>query len=88
MRSPPGSRQKPIVVADLTAMFVNKSKRTRECRMKIGWLVPKSILLAILMAGAAPALTGEQYPSEAKVPPAQARQIALKSYTGKILPGA
>ncbi len=56
--------------------------------MKIGWLVPKSILLAILMAGAAPALTGEQYPSEAKVPPAQAPQIALKSYTGKILPGA
>ena len=88
MRSQLGRRQKPIVVADLTATFVNKSKRTRECRMKIGWLVSKSILLAILITATAPALSGEQYLSEAKVPLAQARQIALKTYTGKILPGA
>jgi uncharacterized membrane protein YkoI len=53
--------------------------------MKTRWLVLKSILLAILVTGTASALTGEQYLSEAKVPLAQARHIALKTYPGKIV---
>jgi hypothetical protein len=57
--------------------------------MKTRWLVLKSILLAILVTGTGAALTGEQYLSEAKVPLAQARHIALKTYPGQdCLPGA
>ena len=53
--------------------------------MKTGWLVLRSILLAILVTGTASALTGEQDLSEAKVPLPQARHIALKTYPGKIV---
>ncbi len=45
----------------------------------------KSVLLAILVTGAAFALTGEQYLPEADVPLAQARHTALKTYPGKIV---
>jgi|SRR5208337_3565931 len=38
-----------------------------------------------LVATNAFALTGEQYLSQAKVPPAQARKIALQTYPGKII---
>jgi uncharacterized membrane protein YkoI len=42
-------------------------------------------LAIILLTGDAFALTGEQYLSQAKVPPAQARQLALKAYHGRII---
>jgi uncharacterized membrane protein YkoI len=38
-----------------------------------------------LLATNAFALTGEQYLSQAKVPPAQARKLALQTYPGKII---
>ena len=44
-----------------------------------------STLLAIATASGALALTGEKYLPEAKVPLAQARKIALKTYQGKIV---
>ena len=39
----------------------------------------------LLIAGNAFAFTGERYLPETKVSPAQARQIALKTYPGKIV---
>ena len=38
-----------------------------------------------LFASNAFALAGEQYLSQAKVPPAQARKLALQAYPGKII---
>jgi uncharacterized membrane protein YkoI len=40
---------------------------------------------SFLFASNAFALTGEQYLSQATVPPAQARKFALKTYPGKII---
>lgn len=42
-------------------------------------------LLLLLVASNAFALTGQQYLSQATVPPAQARKLALKAYPGKII---
>lgn len=42
-------------------------------------------LTILLVAGNAFALTGEQYLSQASVQPAQARDLALKTYPGKIV---
>jgi uncharacterized membrane protein YkoI len=42
-------------------------------------------LALVLAARNAFALTGEQYLSQATVPPAQARKIALKTYPGRIV---
>jgi uncharacterized membrane protein YkoI len=42
-------------------------------------------LALVLVASNAFALTGEQYLSQATVPPAQARKLALKTYPGKIV---
>jgi hypothetical protein len=42
-------------------------------------------LALVLIASNAFALTGEQYLSQATVPPAQARKLALKTYPGKIV---
>jgi hypothetical protein len=42
-------------------------------------------LALVLVATDAFALTGEQYLSQATVPPAQARKLALKAYPGKIV---
>ena len=41
--------------------------------------------LALFFATDAFALTGEQYLSQATVPPPQARKLALKAYPGKIV---
>jgi uncharacterized membrane protein YkoI len=45
----------------------------------------RSAVLTVLMTGSAFALTGEKYLSQTTVTPAQARQIALKAYPGKIV---
>ncbi len=42
-------------------------------------------LALVLAASNAFALTGEQYLSQATVPPAQARKLALKTYPGRIV---
>lgn len=42
-------------------------------------------LWTVLLAGNAFALTGEKYLSETKVTPAHARELALKTYPGKIV---
>jgi peptidase YpeB-like protein len=42
-------------------------------------------LTILLVAGNAFALTGKQYLSQASVQPAQARDLALKTYPGKIV---
>jgi uncharacterized membrane protein YkoI len=44
-----------------------------------------AVLALVLAAGNAFALTGEQYLSQATVPPAQARKLALKTYPGRIV---
>lgn len=44
-----------------------------------------ALVLLILVASNAFALTGEKYLSETKVTPANAREIALKTYPGKII---
>jgi uncharacterized membrane protein YkoI len=41
-------------------------------------------VLGVMMTGTALAFTGEEYLPQAKMTPAQARQIALKAYPGKI----
>ena len=51
----------------------------------VGVLLLESIGLAIFLTSAASALTGERYLSEAKVTQTQARQIALKTLSGKIV---
>jgi uncharacterized membrane protein YkoI len=48
-------------------------------------LLLKSGVLGVLMSGTAFAFTGGQYLPQAKMTPAQARQIALKAYPGKII---
>lgn len=50
--------------------------------MKLTYVVAAA---TILIASNAIALTGEQYLSQAKVSPAQARKLALKTYPGKII---
>jgi uncharacterized membrane protein YkoI len=47
-------------------------------------LLVKSGVLGVLMTGTALAFTGGVYLPQAKMTPAQARQIALKAYPGKI----
>lgn len=57
--------------------------------MKLGriglHLLLKSCVLGILMTGTALAFPGAEYLPQAKVTPAQARQIALKEYPGKVI---
>jgi uncharacterized membrane protein YkoI len=48
-------------------------------------LLLKSGVAGVLMTGTAWAFTGEEYLAQAKMTPAQARQIALKAYPGKII---
>jgi uncharacterized membrane protein YkoI len=48
-------------------------------------LLLKSGVLGVLMTGTAWAFTGEEYLPQAKMTLAQARQIALKAYPGKII---
>ena len=48
-------------------------------------LLVKSTLLALLVTGTAFAFDGEKYLPEAKVSLEQARALALKAYTGKIV---
>ena len=50
--------------------------------MKLGYAVSLALVLA---ASNAFALTGEQYLSQAAVPPAKARKLALQAYPGKIV---
>ncbi len=50
--------------------------------MKLRYVVSLALVLA---ASNAFALTGEQYLSQAAVPPAQARKLALQTYPGKIV---
>ena len=45
----------------------------------------KSVALAVVIAGTALAFADEKHLPEAKVTPAQAREIALKAYPGKII---
>lgn len=56
--------------------------------MKLGQiglrLLLKSGVLGVLIPGTALAFTGGQYLPQAKMTPAQARQIALKAYPGQI----
>jgi hypothetical protein len=59
-------------------------------KMRIRWWdqmnLPRTAALAIfLFASNAFALTGEQYQSQANVPLDQARELALKTYPGKIV---
>ena len=68
--------------------FAEKRNNQKIYEARTNWFAlaaEESGVLEVLMTGTALAFTGGEYLPQAKMTPAEARQIALKAYPGKII---